>query len=45
MHRYFYIGFFDFMLTAKTLTDYTGLFSPHGFKRNDTITLDYIKNG
>ena len=29
MHGYFCIGFIDFMLTGKKLTDYTNLFSPH----------------
>ena len=28
MCGYFYIGFIDFMLLGKTLTDYTNLFSP-----------------
>ena len=27
----FYIGFIDFMLTGKKLTDYTNFFSPHDF--------------
>ena len=29
---YFCIGFIDFMLAGKKLTDYTNLFSPHDFK-------------
>ena len=45
MCRYFCIGFIDYMLAGETLTDYTSLFSLHDFKRNDKITLDYIKNG
>ena len=32
MCGYFYIGFIDFMLAGKKLTDYTSLFSPHDFK-------------
>ena len=39
---YFCIGFIDFMLSAKTLTDYTNLFSPHDFKNN--IILWNFKN-
>ena len=31
MCGYFYIGFIDFMLAGKKLTDYTDLFSPHDF--------------
>ena len=33
MHGYFCIGFIDFMLTGKKLTDYTNLFSPHDLKK------------
>ena len=32
---YFCIGFIDFMLAGKKLTDYTNLFCPHDFKKND----------
>ena len=32
MCGYFCIGFFDFMLAGKKLTDYTNLSSPHDFK-------------
>ena len=32
MCRYFCIGFIDFMLAGKKLTDYTNLFSPHDLK-------------
>ena len=35
MCGYFYIGFIDFMLTCKKLTDCTNLFSPYDFKKND----------
>ena len=31
MCGYFCIGFFDFMLTGKTLTEFTNLFSPNNF--------------
>ena len=31
--RYFFIGFIDFMLARKTLTDFTNLFSPSNFKK------------
>ena len=32
MCGYFCIGFIDFMLVGKKLTDCTNLFSPHDFK-------------
>ena len=31
MYDYFCIGFIDFMLACKKLTDFTDLFSPHAF--------------
>ena len=39
MCRYFCIDFIDFMLASKKLTDYTNLFSPNDFKKNDSIIL------
>ena len=44
MCGYFCIGFIDFMLAGKKLTDYTNLFSPYDFKKNDNIILSYLKN-
>ena len=40
---YFCIGFIDFMLPGKNLTDFRNMFSPHDFKKNDII-LSYFKN-
>ena len=42
MCRYFCIGYIDFMLEGKTLTEYTNLFSPNNFKKNDDIILNYF---
>ena len=42
MCGYFCIGFIDFMLTGKTLIDFTNLFSPNNFKENDDIILNYF---
>ena len=42
MCGYFCIGFIDFMLKGKTLTDFTKLFSPNNFKKNDDIILKYF---
>ena len=33
MSGYFCIGFIDFMLAGKNLTDFTNLFSPHDLKK------------
>ena len=33
MYEYFYIGLTEFMLTGKTLIDYTNLFSPYDFEK------------
>ena len=44
MCGYFCIGFIDFMLAGKKLTDYTNLFSPHDLKKNNNIILSYVKN-
>ena len=37
MSGYFCIGFIDFMFKGKTLTEYTNLFSPNDFEKNDDI--------
>ena len=39
MCGYFCIGFINFMLAGKKLTDYTNLFSPYDFKKNDSIIV------
>ena len=44
MCGYFCIGFIDFMLKGKNLTDFTNLFSPNNFKKNDNIILNYFLN-
>ena len=42
MCGYFCIGFIDFMLAGKTLTEFTNIFSPNNFKKNDYIILNYF---
>ena len=39
---YFCIGFINFMFKGKTVTEFTNLFSPSDFKRNDDIILNYF---
>ena len=43
MCGYFCIGFIDFMLVDKNLTDYTSLFSPRDFRNNNNIVMSYFK--
>ena len=43
MFGYFCIRFIDFMLAGKTLIDYTNLFSPYDFNKNDQIIFSYLK--
>ena len=45
MCGYFCIGFIGFMLAGKKLIDYTNLFSPYDFDKNDRIILNYFKDG
>ena len=42
MCGYFWIGFIDFMLAGKKLSDFTTLFSPDDFDKNDYIILRYF---
>ena len=42
MRRYFCIGFISFMFNGKTLTEFTNLFSPYDFKKNDDLILSYV---
>ena len=35
MYGYFCMGFIDFMFRGKTLTDFTNLFLPYDFKKNE----------
>ena len=42
MYGYFCIGFINFMFKGNSLTDLTNLFSPHDFRKNNDIILDYF---
>ena len=42
MGGYFCIGFIDFMFKGKDLTEYTNIFSPNNFEKNDDIILKYF---
>ena len=43
MCGYYCIEFINYMLKGKTLLDYTNLFSPNGFKKNDKIIKTIFK--
>ena len=42
MCGYFCIGFINFMFKGNSLTDFTNLFSPNDFRKNDDIILNYF---
>ena len=44
MCGYFCIGFMDRMLADKKLIDFTNLFCPYDFNKNDQIILSYFKD-
>ena len=39
----FCTGFIDFMLKGKSVLEYTNLFSPNGYEKNDKIILEYFQ--
>ena len=41
--EYFCIRFIHFMLKGKSLLDYTNLFSPIDYDKNDKIILKYLQ--
>ena len=40
---YFCIGFIGFMLKGKSLLEYTNLYSPNEYKKNDKIKMRYFQ--
>ena len=44
MWGHFCIGFIDFKFAGEKLTDFTNLFFPHDFEKNDDTTLRYFKD-
>ena len=44
MCGFYCIAFIEYMLAGKTLLDYTNLFSPNDYKKNDKIIYNYFKN-
>ena len=39
----FFIEIFDFMLKGESSLDYTNLFSPNEYEKNDKIILKYFQ--
>ena len=44
MCEYFCIGFTDFMLAGKNMTDFTDMLFPYDFQKNDSIIISYFKD-
>ena len=44
MCGFYCIAFIEYMLAGKTLLDYTNLFSPNDYKKNDTRIYKYFKD-
>ena len=42
MCGYFCIEYIDFMLVGESLLEYTNVFSPNEYKKNDKIILKYF---
>ena len=45
MCGFYCISFIEYMLAGKSLLDYTNLFSPSEYKKNDKRIYKYFKNG
>ena len=43
MCGYFCIEYIDFMLAGESLLEYTNVFSPNEYKKNDKIILKYFQ--
>ena len=43
MCGFYCIAFIEYMIEGKTLLDYTNLFSPNDYKKNDKIIYNYFK--
>ena len=43
MCGHFCIGFIDFILKGQSLLDYTNLFSPNEYEKNDKIMSKYFQ--
>ena len=44
MCGFYFVAFIEYMLSGKSLLDYSNLFSQNNYKKNDKITCKYFKN-
>ena len=44
MCGFYCITFIEYMLVGKTLLDYTNLFSPNDYEKNEKIIYKYFKD-
>ena len=44
MCGFYCIAFIEYILAGKTLLDYTNLFSPNDYKKNEKIIDNYFKD-
>ena len=44
MYGFYCITFVKYLLSGKTLLDYTNLFSPNDYKKNEKIIYKYFKD-
>ena len=44
MCGFYGIAFIEYMVTGKTLLDYTNLFPPNNYKKNDKIIYKYFQD-
>ena len=44
MCGYYCIAFIEYLFAGKTLLDYTNLFSPNDYRKNDKIRYKYFKD-
>ena len=44
MYGYFWIAFIGFMVAEEKLTDFTSMFSPYDFEKNDNTIPSYFKS-
>ena len=44
MYEFYYMAFIEYIITGKTLLDYTNLFSPNIYQKNKKIKFKYFRN-
>ena len=44
MCGFYFIAFIEYIIVGKTLLDYTNLFSPNDYKKNDKIIYKWFKD-